>query len=119
MPHIFHVHTARCKHGSDESDEAFVKTAVALGASKITFTDHSPFPGDSFKNRMGMSQLPEYIASLKSLKDKYRGTIEIEIGLEMRWINSIFCCLRFYGLYRTGNDARNHGKKGAKINRFC
>ena len=89
MQHVFHVHTARCKHGSDESDEAFVKTAVALGASKITFTDHSPFPGDSFKNRMDMRQLPEYIESLKSLRDKYRGTIEIEIGLEIEFLPSM------------------------------
>ena len=71
MQHVFHVHTARCKHGSDESDEAFVKTAVAFGASKITFTDHSPFPGDSFKNRMDMRQLPEYIESLKGTSKNF------------------------------------------------
>ena len=54
MKHIFHVHTFRCKHGSDENDEAYIRTALSLGAEKITFTDHCPFPGNPFKNRMDM-----------------------------------------------------------------
>ena len=45
MKHIFYVHTFRCKHGSDESDD-YIRTALFLGAEKITFTDHCPFPGN-------------------------------------------------------------------------
>ena len=52
MKHIFHIHTSRCKHASDESDEEYVKTALTLGAETITFTDHSPFLGNPFGNRM-------------------------------------------------------------------
>ena len=65
MNPIFHVHTWRCKHASDETDEQYIKTALSLGANKITFTDHTPFPGDTFKNRMELSQLSEYVQSLK------------------------------------------------------
>lgn len=35
MNHIFHVHTWRCKHASDEPDEQYIKTALSLGASKF------------------------------------------------------------------------------------
>lgn len=42
--YIFHVHTYRCGHASDETDEDYVKRAVELGADSITFTDHAPFP---------------------------------------------------------------------------
>ena len=60
---IFHVHTYRCKHASDEDDEAYVKTAVELGAKRIVFTDHAPFPGNPFDHRMQYEELPEYIGT--------------------------------------------------------
>lgn len=44
MEDFFHVHTRRCKHGSEETDEILVKKAISLGAKRITFTDHVPFP---------------------------------------------------------------------------
>ena len=69
--HIFHVHTHRCKHAGNDTDEQYIQTALSLGADKITFTDHTPFPGDSFRNRMELSQLTEYIDSLKMLQKKY------------------------------------------------
>lgn len=88
MNHIFHVHTRRCKHASDESDEQYIKTALSLGADKITFTDHTPFPGNNFKNRMEFSQLSEYIDSLKNLHEKYKNLIDIQIGLEVEFLPS-------------------------------
>ena len=93
MKHIFHVHTYRCKHGSDESDEDYIRTALSLGAEKITFTDHCPFPGNQFKNRMEMEQLSEYIESLTYLQEKYQDQIKIEIGLEVEFLSSM---MKFY-----------------------
>lgn len=87
MIHIFHVHTFRCKHAGDENDEQKILTALSLGAQKITFTDHSPIP-DYFRNRMDVSQLPEYISTLKNLREKYKNQIEIEIGLEAEFLPS-------------------------------
>lgn len=49
---IFHVHTWRCRHSSAEPDEAYIQKSLELGAEKITFTDHAPFPGNPFSNRM-------------------------------------------------------------------
>lgn len=34
MKHIFHVHTYRCKHASEELDEEYIKTALSFGAKK-------------------------------------------------------------------------------------
>ena len=93
MKHIFHVHTFRCKHGSDESDEDYIRTALSLDAEKITFTDHCPFPGNPFKNRMEIEQLSEYIESLNLLQEKYKGQIEIETGLEVEFLPSM---MKFY-----------------------
>lgn len=42
--YVFHVHTKRCGHASDEPDELYIKRAVEMGAESITFTDHAPFP---------------------------------------------------------------------------
>lgn len=83
---IFHVHTHRCRHAANVSDEMYVKKAIELGAASITFTDHAPFPGNPFGNRMDIQQLPEYVQSLCGLKEKYESIIEIKIGLEIEYI---------------------------------
>ena len=85
---VFHVHTYRCKHASDEDDEAYVRAAVDLGAKRIVFTDHAPFPGNPFGHRMQYEELSEYISSLLILKDKYAAIIEIMVGLEIEYFPS-------------------------------
>lgn len=86
--YVFHVHTHRCGHASDEADEDYIKKAIELGAISITFTDHAPFPGNPFTGRMDYSQLDEYISSLKALKLKYKGIIDVCIGLEIEYLPS-------------------------------
>ena len=82
----FHIHTWRCGHAGDEREDAYIRTAMYLGAKQITFTDHAPFPGDSFRGRMKMADLPEYIKTLSELKAKYQGKIEVRIGLEAEYL---------------------------------
>ena len=81
---IFHVHTFRCRHAEEVPDEAYVKAAVALGASDIWFTDHAPFPGDPFGSRMRYSELEEYISTISALK-KQHTDINVHIGLEAEY----------------------------------
>jgi len=85
---LFHVHTFRCKHAEEVSDEAYIKRAIEMGAPRITFTDHAPFPGDPFRRRMDYAQLPEYIATLSELRTKYEGAIEVRFGLECEYLPS-------------------------------
>lgn len=84
----FHVHTYRCGHAENIPDEAFIKGALNTGATGIWFTDHAPFPGDPFKNRMLFSELDEYIKSIKALKNKYKTKINVHIGLEIEYFPS-------------------------------
>lgn len=97
---LFHVHTYRCKHAEEISDEAYVKKAVALGASGILFSDHTPFPGNPFANRMDIEQLPEYLNTLSKLKERYADEIRICIGLEIEYLPS------FHGFYEELRENR-------------
>lgn len=85
---IFHVHTKRCKHASDDEDYRYVESAINLRADRIVFTDHAPFPGNPFRNRMGIEELPEYVTSMKALKKEYAGQIEVLFGLEIEYLPS-------------------------------
>lgn len=84
MKQAFHVHSFRCRHAEEISDEEYVKAAVELGAGEIWFTDHAPFPRDPFGHRMKMAELTEYVKTLKSLRSKYP-EIKINIGLETEY----------------------------------
>ena len=64
---LFHVHTYRCKHASNEIDEEYVLKAIQMKATDIYFTDHAPFPGNPFGNRMNIEQLDEYISSIEQV----------------------------------------------------
>lgn len=85
---IFHVHTWRCQHAGDEQDYEYIERAIELGAERIVFTDHCPFPDNPFRGRMDMNQFPDYISSLLYLKKEYASVIEILIGLEVEYFSS-------------------------------
>lgn len=83
--YLFHVHTFRCGHAEMVSDEEYIKKAIGLRATDICFTDHAPFPGNPFGGRMKYEELPEYISTLKNLKEQYQRKIKIHIGLEIEY----------------------------------
>lgn len=87
---MFHIHTYRCGHASKDRENVYIDKAIELGAKEIVFTDHAPFPGDTFQNRMKFSQLPEYVNTLKELKEQYAGIIEVKIGLEIEYLPSYY-----------------------------
>lgn len=86
---VFHVHTYRCKHAGDTTDKDYIEKAIELGAPRIVFTDHAPFPGNLFGNRMEIEQLPEYVETLSRLREEYREKIEILIGLEAEYLQEL------------------------------
>ncbi len=85
---LFHIHSYRCRHAEDISDESYVTRAIELGASGILFSDHVPFPGNPFRNRMDIEQLPEYLNTLTGLKDKYADQLRLRVGLEVEYLPS-------------------------------
>ncbi len=84
----FHIHTYRCGHAEEVDDAAYVGKAIEIGATRIVFTDHAPFPGDPFGNRMEIAQLPEYIDFMQHLKEVYQDRIEVLCGLEIEYLPS-------------------------------
>ena len=71
----YHTHTARCGH-AEGTDEEYVLAAIERGFDELGFSDHVPWP---YKNgyvhptvRMHISQMPEYLASVRALAEKYR-----------------------------------------------
>lgn len=85
---IFHIHTSRCKHAAKDPDYKYVEKAIELGAKRIVFTDHAPFPDNPFGCRMDIEELAEYLSSIAGLKREYKDQIEIYCGLEAEYLPS-------------------------------
>lgn len=86
----YHTHTRRCGHADNNmTDEDFVKLFIEKGFTKIAFTDHCPQKNriDFRENmRMEYNEKENYLNSIKSLKEKYSGEIEIETGFEVEYL---------------------------------
>ena len=83
----YHTHTHRCQH-ADGPDDAYVQAALKAGYTHLGFSDHAPWPfatGYRSHIRMGVEDLPDYIASITALKRRYAGQIPISIGLESEY----------------------------------
>jgi histidinol-phosphatase (PHP family) len=67
--------------------------AIARGIKVLGFADHAPMPftdGHYSGFRMTLEQFPDYIETLLALREKYRGQIELLIGLEAEYYPSVF-----------------------------
>lgn len=83
----YHTHTTRCHHATG-SDEDFVLSAIKGGYQELGFSDHTPWKYHSSyvsDIRMTPEELPEYVESLRSLREKYKDRISIKIGLECEY----------------------------------
>lgn len=87
-----HVHTPFCPHGTKDDFKEYIERGIQLGYAGLSFTEHAPLP-ERFcdptpekDSAMSKDDLFTYIAQIKSLKDQYREIIEINIGLEVDFI---------------------------------
>ncbi len=90
----YHTHTYRCGHAEGHERE-YAAQAAAKGLKILGFSDHTPY--DFFdwgeRNRpmrMKPEELGEYVSSVKSLAEKYRGIMEIHAGLEAEYYPKYF-----------------------------
>ena len=84
----YHSHTSRCQHALG-SDESYIVNAIAAGYEIFGVSDHCPWPlnaGERGSYRMAMSELADYLTSIKNLKEKYRDRITIMVGLEAEYL---------------------------------
>ncbi|MCK9342889.1 MAG: histidinol-phosphatase [Massilibacteroides sp.] len=80
----FHSHTSFCD-GCD-FPEKFVRFAISRHMRAYGFSAHAPLPFENFSN-MSSFDLPEYLQEIERLKKKYRGIIELYVGLEIDFLD--------------------------------
>lgn len=86
----YHTHHERCGHAVGGLEE-YVRRGIELGLSHLGLSDHMPLlhvnPADYYPEMaMPLEELPRYVEEAFSLKEKYKGQIEIRVGLEGDYI---------------------------------
>lgn len=66
-----------------------VKEAIARGFDSIGFSEHSYMPLSSNPHQMTVKDMENYKAEIRSLREKYRGVIDIFCGLEFEMFSQI------------------------------
>ncbi len=82
----YHSHSVFCD-GTGELED-YVKSAISKGFDVFGFSGHAPLP---FENDWSIpkSAIEKYIREGKRLKEIYKGTIDLKIGLEIDYINEL------------------------------
>lgn len=88
----YHTHTWRCNH-AEGTEEEYCLAAMERGLQTLGFSDHTPyiFPGDYYSTfRMRMEQYDDYVQTVLKLREKYRGKLQIPLGLEAEYYPKYF-----------------------------
>lgn len=80
----WHTHTNRCGHAVGE-DEEYVLAAIRGGLKTLGFSDHAAYEDPYPPERMDISEVPGYFASIRSLQEKYKDRIRICLGMEVEY----------------------------------
>lgn len=83
----YHSHCNFCDGRSYPED--FVKFAIDRGFRAYGFSSHSPLPFETFWN-MSRDDMGEYLAEIERLKAKYKGQIELYVGLEIDYLDRTY-----------------------------
>lgn len=86
----YHTHHVRCGHAIGELEE-YVQRGIEMGLSQIGLSDHMPLihvdPATYYPEMaMPMEELPRYVEECLSLKERYKGQIDVKVGLEGDYI---------------------------------
>ncbi|MDP9702063.1 histidinol-phosphatase (PHP family) [Paenibacillus intestini] len=86
----YHTHHERCGHAVGKLEE-YVQRGIEIGLSQIGLSDHMPLlhvePAEYYPEMaMPMEELPRYVEECFTLKERYRGQIDVRVGLEGDYI---------------------------------
>ena len=86
MTKNYHTHTARCFHASG-ADADYAEAALRQGFTRIGFSDHTPWPFVGYVSAMRMPEtaLAEYAESIHAVRERYRGKLDVLLGLECEY----------------------------------
>jgi len=78
----YHVHTSLCDHAQGTM-EAYIQRAVDIGLRDICFLDHLTMQPSGNNLSMTAAEIPLYFQALQRLKQRYKGIINVKIGIEI------------------------------------
>ncbi|MEK5413302.1 histidinol-phosphatase [Paenibacillus odorifer] len=86
----YHTHHERCGHAVGKLEE-YVQRGIELGLQQLGLSDHLPLihvdPASYYPEMaMPMAELPRYVEECLTLKERYRGVIDLRVGLEADYI---------------------------------
>ena len=86
----FHTHHERCGHAIGKLEE-YVQRGIELGLEQLGLSDHLPLvhvdPANYYPEMaMPLAELPRYVEECLELKERYRGSIDLRVGLEADYI---------------------------------
>jgi len=101
-----HVHTRLCHHASGEMED-YVQVAISRGLERIIFLEHLERGINYFESTwLSDDDFAYYFDNGQILKEKYRGRIEIGIGVEVGYnpkrVEELQCFLARYEWDRIG-----------------
>lgn len=84
------MHTPRCGDASGAYEE-YIEKALEQGLKEIGFSGHSPqyfLPKDMRRRESAIpeEELELYVEEVETLREKYRGSLEIRLGLEVDFV---------------------------------
>ncbi|MDO3413118.1 histidinol-phosphatase HisJ [Saccharibacillus sp. CPCC 101409] len=87
----YHTHHERCGHAVGKLEQ-YVRRGIELGLGQLGLSDHMPLihvdPANYYPEMaMPMDELPRYVEEVLALKEKYKGQIELKLGLEGDYIS--------------------------------
>lgn len=78
----YHIHTSLCGHARGTLDE-LAEAAVSRGMREIGISDHMPLLYmEDAELAMSADRLPVYVESVLDLKERFRGRLEVRLGIE-------------------------------------
>jgi histidinol-phosphatase (PHP family) len=86
----YHTHHVRCGHAVGNLED-YVRRGIEIGLAQIGLSDHMPLlhvdPATYYPEMaMAKEELPRYVEEVLELKEKYRGQIDVRLGLEGDYI---------------------------------
>ncbi|MCL6603961.1 MAG: histidinol-phosphatase HisJ [Paenibacillus sp.] len=86
----YHTHHERCGHAIGKLEE-YVQRGIELGLEQLGLSDHLPLihvdPAAYYPEMaMPLAELPRYVEECLMLKERYRGIIDLKVGLEADYI---------------------------------
>lgn len=92
----YHTHTARCNHAVGTERE-YIERAIEGGLQTLGFSDHAPYGFEGTDHvsgfRMLPPELPEYMSTLRALREEYRDRIDLRLGVEAEYYPKYFTAL--------------------------